>query len=190
MPSTLRLFRPTRSVLEQALAEAEGRGLSYHPVGMSAGSAPAGYRSLEASVVIGSGDDVFRRAVDALRDWRMFAIPWVALYPDRPALRTGLTVVVAARTGGLWTLNPARIVSMVEDDGRVGFAYGTVEGHAVAGEERFTVSRDAQGVVRYDITARSRLRHPLARLAGPIALRAQRRFAQASLQAMQRHAGA
>jgi uncharacterized protein (UPF0548 family) len=116
----------------------------------------------------------------------MFDLPWVLLYPDRPEIRTGLTVVVAGRTLGVWTLNPARVVTTFADHDQIGFAYGTVEGHAAVGEERFEVSLDASGEVRYRIAAYSRLEHPLIRAAGPLARRIQDRFTTGSLAAMHR----
>ena len=65
-----------------------------------------------------------------------------------------------ARRLGLWWLNACRIVYVVDEEGpvtRFGFAYGTLPGHAGAGEERFLVEWDrASGEVWYDILAFSR----------------------------------
>ncbi len=184
MISSVRLARPSRATLDAFLASAEARPLSYDELGMTERPAPAGYRTLDASVEIGAGTDVFRRAAEALAAWSMLDLGWVCLYPDRPIPRDGLTVVVAARTLGAWTLNPTRIVRMIDDEDRRGFAYGTVEGHAVSGEERFLVTIDDMGAVRYRITAHSRVRLPLGRVLPPFARAVQRRFAAASMEAM------
>ena len=183
MASVFRPVRPNRSTLDRFLARAETRPLSYAEVGMTRGPAPEGYRTRVSSRPLVA--DAFERAAEALFAWRGFDIPWVVLYPDRPVIREGLTVIVAARTLGIWTLNPARIVARWEDDGDVGFAYGTVQGHAARGEERFRVARRPNGEVRYEITAFSRLDDLLVRAAGPVSRWVQGRFAAASLAAMQ-----
>jgi uncharacterized protein (UPF0548 family) len=186
MAPAFRPIRPTRATLDRYLSGVEDRPLSYRPIGMTAGDTPEPYETRRGSILLGSGDDVFARAAAALGEWRMFDIPWVLLYPDRPAIREDLTVVVAARTLGIWSLNPARVIAAWQRDGDVGFAYGTVEGHTAAGEERFRVIRDADGSVHYRITAMSRLATPPARAAGPVARRVQERFGAASLEAMRR----
>jgi uncharacterized protein (UPF0548 family) len=119
----------------------------------------------------------------------MLDVPWVRLYPDRPSIRRGLTVLVAARTVGVWSLNPARIVDVVEGSATTAFSYGTLRTHAATGEERFSVGLSEEGRVEYTIVACSRLRHPLARAAPPIARHIQDRFAAESLQAMVRAVG-
>jgi len=186
MPPTFRPVRPNRSTLDHFLAGAETRPLSYAEVGMTGGRAPEGYRTRESHRTLGRDEGLFERAADGLFDWRGFDFPWVVLYPDRPVIREGLTVIVAARTLGIWTLNPARIVARWDHDGEAGFAYGTVGGHAARGEESFRVLRAPDGSIEYRITAFSRLDDPLVRAAGPVSRRVQGRFAAASLAAMQR----
>ena len=79
---------------------------------------------------------------------------------------------------------------MIEEHGPVesfGFAYGTLPGHALSGEERFTVVWDrAEGSVWYDLLAISRPSRLAWRLGYPLVRRIQRRFAPASLLAMGR----
>ena len=112
--------------------------------------------------------------------------------PESP-IQTGVHVAVVARTFGLWWLNAARVVYVVDELGpirRFGFAYGTLPDHAESGEERFTVEwREADGAVWYDILAFSRPRQLLARLGYPFARRLQRRFARDSAAAMQKAVG-
>ena len=189
MRAGFRLTRPGRSDLDRALERAERSPLSYPDVGMTEGPAPEGYRVSDRSVTVGSGRDAYQRAAPAVQSWAMLDIPWVVMYPDRPVPRPGLTAMVTARSYGIWTLNPVRIVYQFEEDDRSGFAYGTVEGHAAAGEERFEVNIDDGGIVRYRLTAYSQLRHPLARLAPPLAHRIQSRFATGSLEAMEKAVG-
>ncbi len=186
MTSGVRLTKPGRGHLDRFLERAERKPLSYQPIGMTAGPVPDRYRVSRRSVELGRGDSAFEQAATAIRSWSMFDIPWVRVYPDAPVIRPGLTVVVAARSGGLWTLNPTRVVQVIDEPRISGLAYGTVEGHAASGEERFEVVLETDGTVRYRITAYSQLRHPLARMIPPVARRVQARFAAASLQAMER----
>jgi hypothetical protein len=80
-----------------------------------------------------------------------------------------------------------RIVYVVDEADRFGFAYGTLPAHAETGEERFTVEWDEQDdAVWYDILAFSLPQQLLARLGYPFARRLQKRFARDSPAAMLR----
>ena len=57
-----------------------------------------------------------------------------------------------------------RIVVVVDEPNRYGFAYGTLSVHPECGEEAFIVSRDGDGNVRLDIDGVSRPAAALARL--------------------------
>jgi uncharacterized protein (UPF0548 family) len=57
-----------------------------------------------------------------------------------------------------------RIVVVVAEPNRYGFAYGTLPVHPERGEQAFIVSRDDDGNVRLDIDGVSRPTQPLARL--------------------------
>jgi len=87
---------------------------------------------------------------------------------------------------GLWFLNPCRVV-YADFEGREtnGFAYGTLDGHAACGEERFRVRYErASERVYYEITAFSRPALGVVRLGYPLARRIQRRFALGSARAL------
>ena len=84
-------------------------------------------------------------------------------------------------------MNVSRIVYVIDEETRFGFAYGTLPHHVEAGEERFLVGWDREDdTVWYDILAFSRPANLLVRLGNPVARRLQRRFARDSLQAMKR----
>jgi uncharacterized protein (UPF0548 family) len=97
---------------------------------------------------------------------------------------------------GLWWLNAARIVYVIDDDAtpalcaagvarRFGFAYGTLPAHVEQGEERFSVELREDGGVWYDLRAFSRPRYWPVWLARPVARRLQARFVRESQLAMQ-----
>jgi uncharacterized protein (UPF0548 family) len=115
----------------------------------------------------------------------MFPSPWTNVVPASATIHAGQTVAVLIRVFGLWWLNSARVVYMIDEpDRRFGFAYGTLPGHIEAGEERFLVEKDENGVVWYDLRAISRPRFWLTRLGYPLVRRQQRRFARDSQRAM------
>jgi uncharacterized protein (UPF0548 family) len=74
-----------------------------------------------------------------------------------------------------------RIVVVVNEPNRYGFAYGTLSVHPERGEESFMVSRDDDGNARLDIVGVSRPAHPLG---PPIADRLQDRAIRRYLAAM------
>ena len=120
----------------------------------------------------------------------MFNMPWIRLcWPTAP-IEVGTIVAVSMHHFAFFSLNACRIVYTVDEDGpihRFGFAYGTLLEHAESGEERFTVEwRRDDDSIWYDITALSRPKHPMARLAYPLARRLQRKFVACSKRAMLR----
>jgi uncharacterized protein (UPF0548 family) len=138
-------------------------------------------------VKLGSGEQAFRRAVEALRQWRMFPT-WIRLWPAELPLAEGNVVAIVARCFGVWTVNACRIVYVVDEPGEVqryGFAYGTLQGHAMTGEERFLVTWDrSDDSVWYDVWSFSKPGHWTARLAARLVRRIQRKFARESCAAM------
>jgi uncharacterized protein (UPF0548 family) len=189
------LAKPDRRQIARFLAAQRSRTFSYREVGASrraAPAVPAGYRVDHNRVQLGEGRAAFARAVDALRDWKPFALGWLSAHPDTAPLEPGITVAVLARHFGFWSLNACRIVYTLDDEGpivRFGFAYGTLPDHAEQGEERFVVEwHHEDNSVWYDLFAFSRPNHPLVRLGTPLARRLQRRFARDSKRSMARAA--
>ena len=184
---------PTEERIDDFLRSQRDEPFSYEEVGASREGAPEvdGYVVDHNRIRLGSGEEAFSRAVEALHGWRMFDLGWVGIrWPDTPA-EVGNTVAVLGSHYGFSSLNACRIVYTVEDKGdairRSGFAYGTLPEHAERGEERFTVEWNREDdSVRYDLYAFSEPNHPLAKLGKPFARRLQKRFARDSLRAMVR----
>jgi uncharacterized protein (UPF0548 family) len=119
----------------------------------------------------------------------MFRQPGVRLVAPEGEPAVGAVVAIVARLGPWSWSNACRVVELINESGpprRFGFAYGTLPDHAVRGEERFCVERDADGVVWYDLLAYSRPGHWLFWLGYPVARLVQRRFARRSAVAMAR----
>lgn len=67
---------------------------------------------------------------------------------------------------------PLRVVYVVDEPKRCGFAYGTLPGHPECGEEAFVLDSDGK-TVTFTITAFSRPATLLSKVAGPVATRVQ-----------------
>jgi uncharacterized protein (UPF0548 family) len=177
--------RPDAARVRRFLGAQRARSLTYAAVGATdGGAAPAGFVLDHNRQRLGRGEAVFARAREDLRRWRMFPAPWTAIEPSEAAIAEGEVIAVLIRALGVWWLNAARIVYVIDEPRRFGFAYGTLPGHAERGEERFLVEWQDDDEVWYDLRAFSRPRYWAARLARPVARALQRRFARDSKAAM------
>jgi uncharacterized protein (UPF0548 family) len=186
------ISKPGADEIRAFLAAQKDQPFSYAHVGASRERLPKGYTVDHNRVRLGEGPETFERAVKAVREWKMFAMPWVQLcWPDTP-IEEKATVAVLVRHLGFWSLNAARIVYVLEENGadkRFGFAYGTLLEHGERGEERFSVEFHAKDQsVWYDVCAFSQP-NLLARLGYPFARYLQKRFARDSKSAMQKAVG-
>jgi uncharacterized protein (UPF0548 family) len=123
----------------------------------------------------------------AIRSWKMFEVPGVEIIHSDTPIEAGRNVAMVAHHLGFHSMSSCRIVYVIDEPDRFGFAYGTLTEHVEIGEERFTVEfhRDT-GDVWYDILAFSRPGHILVKLGYPYARYLQKRFAVGSKAAMQR----
>ena len=183
----LSLRRPTAEKIQAFLMMQAKLDLTYSAVGATATQTPAGYVVDHTRIKLGEGARIFAAARAALEKWEQFRLGWVEAGPVETPIEEGRVVAVIARLFGLWWLNACRIVYVVDEGDKFGFAYGTLPGHAESGEERFTVEWHKEDeAVWYDILAFSRPRHFLARLGYPYARKLQKRFAKDSAAAMVR----
>lgn len=79
-------------------------------------------------------------------------------------IAVGTTVAFSAPLTVGFVAGTCRIVVVVDEPNRYGFAYGTLSVHPECGEESFVVSSDDDGNVRLDIVGVSRPVQSLARL--------------------------
>ncbi|MEO6037944.1 MAG: DUF1990 domain-containing protein [Saprospiraceae bacterium] len=181
------LSAPDSPAIRDFLGAQAALDFSYPGVGGTlSGAAPAGFDQDFNSLELGRGEAVWAAAKAAVRQWQMFPGGWAFIRPADTPIRPGEVVAMVARVIGIWWLNSCRIVYVLDDDRRFGFAYGTLPGHAECGEELFLVERDQAGGVRYSIRAFSQPRHWLARLGYPLARAYQRKFVRDSKASMQR----
>jgi uncharacterized protein (UPF0548 family) len=78
------------------------------------------------------------------------------------------------------------VVYVVDEVARRGFAYGSLPGHPLTGEEAFVVGLQADGSVVFTVTSYSRPGSLLTRLAGPVLPVFQRLSAGRYLRAVER----
>jgi uncharacterized protein (UPF0548 family) len=167
--------------------------LSYSEAGATAIGEPVwrratpGFRRFERTVVIGQGDDCWNDVAAGVLEWAIKTRSGFSIEPasgDGLRVRQGADLSLVAHIGPLQIREPIRIVTVVEQPDRVGFAYGTRPGHPVAGEEAFVVHRDSTGTV--SLTLRSLTKAPRGpwRLLFPVALVAQRFYRRRYLRAL------
>jgi len=182
------LFEPTDSQIKIFLAGQKDLPFSYKEVGASQNTIPAGYPVNHHRIQLGNGADVFARAKDALRSWTMYKLAWTRLYPFGAPVAAGEVVCVVVNHLSFWSVNPCRIVYILEENGaveRFGFAFGTLPGHSEEGEERFTIEwRHEDDSVWYELLAFARPHHILAKIGFPFVGLLQRKFAVDSQKAM------
>jgi uncharacterized protein (UPF0548 family) len=186
------LRRPTVQRIDRFRQTATRDPFSYPEVGATIkGEIPEQYNLDHNRIRLGDGAATFEHASAALFNWKMFDIGWVELlHPGGPVVPRQ-TVLVLARTFGLYSLSASRVIALIDDDGgdvrRRGFSYGTLQHHVERGEERFSIEHNLKDdSVWYDILAFSVPQHPFARIAYPLSRAAQRRFAGNSKAAMLR----
>jgi len=80
--------------------------------------------------------------------------------PDgREFLKPGDTVTLTVPVGPFKSVAPVRVVYVIDEPTRKGFAYGTLTGHPISGEEMWVIERTEDGSVWMNIRAFSRPAH-------------------------------
>lgn len=168
-------------VLEARLRTAEP---TYPEVGVTGGELPPGYHHLRRRVPLGAGRAVFDAAAAALLGWQMHVRSVARVAATAPRAGPDVIVVLTVGVGPLRVNAPCRVVRVVDEQRRQGFAYGTLPGHPERGEESFVVELDGDEAVSFAITAFSRPASLLAKLAGPLGSLAQREMTNRYLRSL------
>lgn len=163
--------------------------LSYEGAGFTEPSSetwpmPEGFRRFERTVGIGRGDGAWAIAAGEVMTWGVKRRSGFRVTPAG-VVTEGADYCITAGWGPLVVREPVRVVAVVETVDRCGFAYGTLRGHPVSGEEAFVVHRDSAGSV--SLTIRSLTRPApdgIWRPAFPVLLLAQRFFRRRYLRAL------
>jgi uncharacterized protein (UPF0548 family) len=183
----LSLSVPSDDEVREFLLEIGDSPFSYAEVGASRDqSRPVGFLNYDHNrIELGRGAVVWERAKAAICSWTMFKHSLTQIFWPNTPIVSGNNLGVVAHHLGFHSLNATRIVYVIDEPRRFGFAYGTLEHHAESGEERFLLEWDkATDIVRYDLYAFSRPRALLARLGAPYSRKLQKDFARLSMAAM------
>ena len=189
------IAKPTEENIRLFVDAQKNSLFSYGEVGATRDDgAPDGYTVDHNRIQLGSGRETFERAIEAVRNWKMFDLSWTELYFDTTPIEVGNTVAILIKHFGFWSLNAARIVYVLDettdDIEKFGFAYGTLTEHGERGEERFSVEYDkTDESVWYDLFAFSQPNHFFAKLGYPLSRYLQKQFAAESKQAMVKAVG-
>ena len=144
---------------------------TYSDIGATSGRLPDAYHHVTESARIGTGRARFDEAADRVMRWGMLRGAGAHVTPSTEVAQAGSVVIV-----GLGPVRaPCRVVYVIDEENRRGFAYGTLPGHPESGEELFAVRYDpADDAVFAEIVAFSRHAKWWSKAAGPITSMLQR----------------
>ncbi|MGW4371450.1 DUF1990 family protein [Nocardia takedensis] len=157
---------------------------TYQPVGATRPAAarwvdsPPGLRRFEKTVTIGTGVAFWESTADEVLRWGIKRRSGFRVRPGAGAgerVTDGADYTVTAGWGPVTIREPVRVVAVVDEPDRRGFAYGTLPGHPVSGEEAFIVHRAPDGSVHLTLRSLTRpAERGFWRAVFPILLLAQR----------------
>ncbi len=181
---------------------------------------PKGYRPIERTVRLGSGEERFQLASKSLMTWGVqrgsgmtvtdllsstgeqytglvFNADGQAARDQKsqvneatfgddgtPYIVNGMSAHLSVAAGPFTIDAPVRVVYVIDEPDRVGFAYGTMVGHPASGEESFIVEKRDDDSVWLTVRAFSRPSTWLYRLGWPILRRQQTKFTKRYLRAL------
>lgn len=163
-------------------AALEAAPFTYSEVGATATAAPPGYRTYSRSRRTYGGD--FQAVTDQLFTWKIHEAAGLTVATSSERVAAGTVARVSLGVGPLRLHAPCKVVYLVEDPDRAGFAYGTLPGHPESGEQLFLLHQAEDGTVTFSITAFSKPATVLARAGGPITRRVQHTMASRYLAAL------
>jgi uncharacterized protein (UPF0548 family) len=175
----MRLFgvhlpHPDQRELDRLLEQARASELTYDYVGAMLVADKRRASERREQIRLGTGPETFGQAVEALRAWQPQRGLGALVHPADAPIEVGSTLLVVLRAGPLAVVAPDRVVAVIDEPARFGFAYGTLAGHAETGEESFLIERSATDLVTATIRVDARAGTLPARLAAPMVRRLQR----------------
>ena len=187
----LRFGRPDETELDRLLAAARAAAPSYDHVGSTLDPdrwAAAAVRVRHRTV--GHGPVAFEAARQALRTWVPQLGIGAAVEPAGQPVVTGATVLIVLRRGPLHVVAPDRIVGVIDEPRRFGYAYGSLPGHPERGEESFVVEHLDDDSVRATIRVQAGPGTLPAHAVGPLVRAVQHAAVDGYLSAIARHVNA
>ena len=163
-------------------------GVGSTVTGSGTPEAPLGFRAFRHSRTLRRTD--FDRAAAELLGWGMQTGAGLRVAASDATVRRGTVAELRLGPGPGWLslVIPCRVVAVVDEPDRRGFAYGTLPGHPESGEEAFLIERGPDGSLQATVAAFSRPATLLSRLGGPGTRLVQRVMAARYLRAPDRPA--
>ncbi|MFD7154975.1 DUF1990 family protein [Kribbella sp. NPDC059898] len=140
-------------------------------------------RSYGRTVRLGSGEDCWTFVRTELLRWGVKTRSGFSIEGD-PQVVAGRRYWILARVGPFRIREPVQVLAVVDEPSRAGFAYGTLAGHPVRGEETFLAERRTDDSVWLTVRSQTHPALGLWRLAYPAALLAQRVYRRRYLGAL------
>ncbi|MFD3506871.1 DUF1990 family protein [Nocardia sp. NPDC058666] len=152
---------------------------TYPEVGATRTTMPDGYHRFSLRRPIGHGRELFDRTATHILDFGIQKGVRTFRYADTETAQPGTELTVVLGLGPVGIISaPCRVVYVLDEPDRRGFAYGTLPGHPEIGEELFAVEYDpSDGTVYGLIAAFSKPGAWYVRLGGPVVRLIQRWFA-------------
>lgn len=145
--------------------------LTYTCVGGTVtGQADEGYEVFTRTAVV--PELSFEQAAEILMTWQVQERAGLRVAASAAQAAEGEVVLMKLGLGAAALRIPCRVVHVIDEPDRVGFAYGTLPGHPESGEELFLLERRGDEI-EFRVHAFSRPSTALAKLSGPIGRRFQ-----------------
>ncbi|CAF2088494.1 BnaA06g25670D [Brassica napus] len=151
-----------------------------------------GFLINHSRILVGSGKESYEKGKKALQNWKHFGLDWAFVDPNTP-VETGKKFCVCVKEVLPWVMLPLQVAYVDESKksrrgpAHFGYGSGTLEGHLLAGEERFSIELDGDGKVWYEIMSLSKPAHFLSFLGYPYVKLRQKHFAHHSSDAVLKH---
>ncbi|RDI48999.1 DUF1990 family protein [Nocardia mexicana] len=151
---------------------------TYAETGATNGEFPPGYHHFRLRRRIGSGRAIFDSAGTQILAYRMQHGTGIFHSASTPSAEPETELTVRLGPGPFGITAPCRVVYVLDEPNRRGFAYGTLPGHPEIGEELFAVEYDPADDSVYGVVASfSRPAAWYTRLGGPVVRAVQRYIA-------------
>ncbi|XAR58030.1 hypothetical protein NMG60_11026367 [Bertholletia excelsa] len=154
-----------------------------------------GFALNHTRVLVGSGLKTYEKGKNLLQTWRHFGLNWAFVDPKTP-IQNGVKFCVCVKEFLPWVMMPLQVVYVNENRNKkkavasFGFGSGTLQGHLLAGEERFSIELDENNQVWYEILSFSKPAHLLSLVGYPYVQLRQKYFAHQSSVAIKKHLSA
>ncbi len=187
------LFKPSNKKINKIIALQSSRlPFSYNETGATKDrNAPKSYPINYFRKELDKSRETYKIAMGALCSWQMYALDWTQVFPSNVPIKKGEIVAVLANHLGIWSLNPCRIVYVIDEENeqfqRFGFAIGTLPAHSEKGEEQFLIERNKEtDAIFYKLHAFAKPENWLAKIGSPFVSYIQKRFAAESYEAIRK----